>query len=61
MDSVSTILATLDAAITAAGRQFFEATASAIGPIYTSLLALLLRGGADSVQGEPASALTTTG
>jgi hypothetical protein len=42
MDSVSTILATLDAAITAAGRQFFEATASAIGPIYTSLLALLL-------------------
>ncbi|NBZ89206.1 type IV secretion system protein [Stagnihabitans tardus] len=42
MESVSTILATLDGAITAAGRQYFEATARAVGPIYTSLLALLL-------------------
>jgi type IV secretion system protein VirB6 len=42
MDSVSTILTTLDAAITAAGQRFFEATASAVGPIYSSLLALLL-------------------
>jgi type IV secretion system protein VirB6 len=42
MDSVSTILTTLDAAITSAGRQYFEATAGAVGPIYTTLLALLL-------------------
>lgn len=42
MDSVSTILSTLDAAIASAGRQFFEATAASIGPIYTSLLGLLL-------------------
>lgn len=42
MDSVSTILSTLDAAIAAVGRQYFEATAGAIGPIYSSLLALLL-------------------
>ena len=35
MDSVSTILTTLDAAITAAGQRFFEATASAVGPIYS--------------------------
>ena len=42
MDSVSTILSTLDAAITSAGQRFFEATASAVGPIYTSLLTLLL-------------------
>ena len=42
MDSVSTILATLDSAITAAGRQYFEATAGAVGPLYTSLLTLLL-------------------
>jgi type IV secretion system protein VirB6 len=42
MDSVSAILTTLDAAITSAGRQYFEATAGAVGPIYTTLLALLL-------------------
>ncbi|MFN4155775.1 MAG: VirB4 family type IV secretion system protein [Paracoccaceae bacterium] len=36
------ILITLDAAITSAGRQYFEATAGAVGPIYTTLLALLL-------------------
>jgi type IV secretory pathway VirB6-like protein len=42
MDSVSTILTTLDTAITSAGRQYFEATAGAVGPIYTTLLALLL-------------------
>jgi type IV secretory pathway VirB6-like protein len=42
MDSVSTILATMDTAITSAGRQYFEATAGAIAPIYTSLLSLLL-------------------
>ena len=42
MDSVSTILTTLDAAITSAGRKYFEATAGAVGPIYTTLLALLL-------------------
>ncbi|MDR7127241.1 type IV secretion system protein [Pseudotabrizicola sp. 4114] len=42
MDSVSAILSTLDAAITSAGREFFEATAAAIGPIYTSFLSLLL-------------------
>ena len=42
MDSVSTILATLDSAITSAGRQYFEATAGAIGPLHTSLLTLLL-------------------
>ena len=33
MDSVSTILTTLDTAITSAGRQYFEATAGAVGPI----------------------------
>src|SRR3990167_9418134 len=42
MDSVSAILTTLDAAITSAGRQYFEATAGGVGPIYTTLLALLL-------------------
>lgn len=42
MDSVSTILTTLDAAIASVGQQYFEATAGAIAPIYTSLLALLL-------------------
>ena len=42
MDSVSTILATLDSAITSAGRQYFEATAGAIGPLYTSQLTLLI-------------------
>ncbi len=42
MDSVSTILATLDTAIISAGRQFFETTASAIAPICTILLSLLL-------------------
>ena len=44
MDSVSTILTTLDAAITSAGRKYLEATAVAVGPIYTTLLALLLVG-----------------
>lgn len=42
MDSVSTLLTTLDGAITTAGQRFFETTASAVGPFYTSLLALLL-------------------
>jgi type IV secretion system protein VirB6 len=42
MDSVSTILATLDGAIAAVGQQYFETTARAIAPIYTSLLTLLL-------------------
>ena len=42
MDSVATILATLDAAILSAGRRFFETTAGTIGQIYSSLLALLL-------------------
>ena len=42
MDSVSTILTTLDAAITSAGRQYFESTAAATAEIYTTLLALLL-------------------
>ena len=42
MDSVSTILATLDAAITTAGKQYFEATARAIPPIYTILLSLMM-------------------
>lgn len=42
MDSVSSILATLDASITAAGRKFFETTAAALAPIYTTMLALML-------------------
>ena len=42
MESVSSILSTLDAAILLAGQQFFETTARAIAPIYTSLLTLLL-------------------
>jgi hypothetical protein len=42
MDSVSTILTTLDAAILSAGQRFFESTAAAIGPLYTTFLALLL-------------------
>ena len=42
MDSVATILSALDEAITMAGERYFETTATAIAPIYTSLLGLLL-------------------
>jgi type IV secretion system protein VirB6 len=42
MDSVTTILSTLDSAISAVGQRYFEATANAVGPLYTTLLALLL-------------------
>lgn len=42
MDSVATILSALDEAITSAGQTYFETTATAVAPIYTSLLALLL-------------------
>lgn len=47
MDSVSTILATLIPAITAAGRQYFEATAGAIGPPLLHQPADLVRHGRD--------------
>jgi len=42
MDSVSTILSALDATINSVGQRYFEATANAIGPLYTALLTLLL-------------------
>jgi type IV secretion system protein VirB6 len=42
MDSVSTILSALDATIHSVGQRYFEATANAIGPLYTALLTLLL-------------------
>lgn len=42
MDSVSTILSALDAVISSVGQRYFEATAQAIGPLYSLLLALLL-------------------
>ena len=42
MDSVSTILAKLDGAISTAGKQYFELTAVAVAPVFTTLLTLLL-------------------
>lgn len=42
MESVSAILSKLDAAIASVGQRYFEATALAIGPVYTALLSLLL-------------------
>ena len=37
MDSVTTILSTLDGAIVTAGQDYFEATAGAIAPIATAM------------------------
>lgn len=42
MDLVSEMLGMLDAAISNAGRTFFEATAASVGPLYTAFLTILL-------------------
>ena len=42
MDSVARLLGLLDGAIVSAGKQYFETTATAVGPIYSAFLSLLL-------------------